>query len=151
MWMNYMDYTYDRCMYFFTDGQDARSNYFIDTDPLLQSIIGSAACTTGSGNNTIASSGSAATTSFRVMKGQFAVYPSITKGEINIDLNAARTGAIAINIYNQAGALVMKQQISVVEGMNTKTMDLSRLLNGIYILQLNQDNTRAVKKLIVQH
>jgi hypothetical protein len=47
--------------------------------------------------------------------------------------------------------LVMKQQLAVVEGMNTKTMDLSRLQNGVYILQLNQDNTKAVKKLIVQH
>jgi hypothetical protein len=35
--------------------------------------------------------------------------------------------------------------------MNTKTMDLSHLQNGVYILQLSQDNNRSVKKLIVQH
>lgn len=150
MWMNYMDYTDDRCMYFFTDGQDARADFFLDTDPQLQSIV-SSACTTTSANNIFVSSGSSATTSLRVGKGEFAVYPSLTKGEINIGLNAIRSGAVAVNIYNQAGALVMKQQITVVEGMNTKTMDLSRLQNGVYILQLNQDNTKSVKKLIVQH
>ncbi len=152
MWMDYMDYTDDRCMYFFSDGQVARADFFIDTDPQLQSIITSTACTAGPGNNTIVTSGGgSATISSRVVKGEFAVYPSLTKGQINIDMNAARSGAIAVNIYNQAGALVMKQQISVVEGMNTKTMDLSRLQNGVYILQLNQDNLKAVKKLIVQH
>ncbi len=151
MWMDYMDYTDDRCMYFFSDGQVARADFFIDTDPQLQSIIASTACTTGAGNTTVVSSASSAPSSSRVVKGEFAVYPSLTKGEINIDLNAVRTGAVVVNVYNQAGALVMKQQIAVVEGMNTKTMDLSRLQNGVYILQLNQDNAKSVKKLIVQH
>jgi hypothetical protein len=44
MWMNYMDYTDDRCMYFFSDGQASRADFFIDTDPQLNSIINSA-CT----------------------------------------------------------------------------------------------------------
>jgi hypothetical protein len=79
------------------------------------------------------------------------VYPSITGGAINIELNAAKNGMAGINIYNQAGALVMKQQTTLIQGMNTKTMDLSHLQNGVYILQLSQDNNRSVKKLIVQH
>jgi hypothetical protein len=151
MWMDYMDYTDDRCMYFLSDGQVARANYFIDTDPQLQSIINSTACTTGpSGNNLITSNNSGAISS-RITKENFSVYPSITGGAINIELNAAKNGMAGINIYNQAGALVMKQQTTLIQGMNTKTMDLSHLQNGVYILQLSQDNNRSVKKLIVQH
>src|SRR6266498_5232011 len=123
MWMDYMDYTDDRCMYFLSDGQVARGNFFIDTDPQLQSIV-STVCTTSPGNNTIVTAGSSVSNSSRVTKGAFAVYPSITTNTINIDLNAATSGLVLIKIYNQAGALVMKQQMAVVEGPNTKTMNL---------------------------
>jgi hypothetical protein len=40
----------DRCMYFFSDGQASRADFFIDTDPQLNSIIHSA-CTNARGNN----------------------------------------------------------------------------------------------------
>jgi hypothetical protein len=45
----------------------------------------------------------------------------------------------------------MRKQISVVEGMNTKTMNLGQLQNGMYILQLNQNNINSIGKLIIQH
>jgi hypothetical protein len=149
MWMDYMDYTDDRCMYFFSDGQVARSNFFIDTDPQLQSIV-SSACTAPSVNTTAVSQGKAAVAS-RMVTGEFAVYPSLSRGEITLDLNAGRSGAATVNIYNESGVLVMKKQISITKGMNTRTMDLSSLQNGVYILQLSQDNIKSVKKLIVQH
>jgi hypothetical protein len=151
MWMDYMDYTDDRCMYFLSDGQVARSNFFIDTDPQLQSIINSTACTTGPGNNNLTTSGNILANSSRIVSGGLALYPSVTRGVINIEWNTLTSGLAEINIYNQSGALVMKQQIAMIEGANTKTMNLSRLQNGVYILQLNQDNSRSVNKLIIQH
>src|SRR4030095_10757420 len=150
MWMNYMDYTYDRCMYFFTDGQDARANFFIDTDPQLQSITNSS-CTTIAATNHISVPGNSAVIDSRITSSDFAIFPSITSGPINLELNAGKTGLAEIKIYNQGGALVMRRQIPVVEGMNTKTMNLGQLQNGMYILQLSQDNIKSVKKLIVQH
>lgn len=150
MWMNYMDYTDDQCMYFFSDGQVARSSFFIDTDPQLQSIT-SSACTTPAVTTTLLSSAGTNSLSSRIAKGQFAVYPSLTKGQINIAINALRNGVATVKIYTQTGALVMKRQLAVEEGMNTKTMDLSALENGVYILQWSQDNAKSVKKLIVQH
>lgn len=149
MWMNYMDYTDDRCMYFFSDGQVARADFFVDTDPQLQSIITSN-CTTAV-SSSLTTVGSPATISARMVKGEFAVYPSVTSGEITVDVNAVRSGGVAVKIFNLAGALVMKQEISVVEGMNTKILELGQLQNGLYILQLSQDNAKSLKKVIVQH
>ncbi|HEV8286363.1 MAG TPA: M43 family zinc metalloprotease [Chitinophagaceae bacterium] len=151
MWMNYMDYTDDRCMYFHSDGQVARANFFIDTDPQLQSIVSSTCTTTASSNTIVSSSNATTSTLSRITNGEFAVYPSLTQGRINIELSADRNGIAMVNIYNVTGALMMKQQITVTEGMNIRTMDLNRLQNGVYILQLNRDNTKAIKKLVVQH
>jgi pregnancy-associated plasma protein-A/type IX secretion system substrate protein len=149
MWMNYMDYTDDRCMYFLTDGQVSRGDYFIDTDPQLQSIIISS-CTTIAGNTTAVSSASTATISAR-WQGEFFVYPSITSSRVNIQFNGVNNGVAEVNICNSAGALVMKQKLAVVEGPNTRTLDVARLRNGVYILQLNQRSTKSIAKLVVQH
>jgi hypothetical protein len=151
MWMDYMDYTDDRCMYFFSDGQVARANFFISTDPQLQTIVNSTACTSGPGNNKLITSNSPVINSTRIGKGDFAVFPTITSGYINIELNAAKNGLVEINIYNQSGIMMVKKNTVVTEGMNTNSMDISALSNGVYILALSQSGQRSVKKLIVQH
>lgn len=150
MWMNYMDYTDDRCMYFLTDGQVSRADYFIDTDPQLQSIV-SSSCTTITTNTTFVSSTNTGSSSFRTAMGEFAVYPSVTNSIVNIEFTGINNGAVEVDIYSTVGALVMRQRLAVAEGMNTKTMDLARLQNGVYILQLNQGSTKSIAKLIVQH
>lgn len=147
MWMNYMDYTYDRCMYFFTDGQDARADFFLDTDPLLQSITHSTCSSTlaKSSRSTIESAASLQ------IQNDFTLYPSITSGPINLEFTATKAGLVEISIYNQAGATVLKQQLPVTKGINARTINLSRLMNGLYIIQISQNNTKFVSKLVVQH
>ena len=152
MWMNYMDYTDDRCMYFFSDGQGVRADFFISTDPQLQTIVNSSACSTRPGNHQLVNtSGGVNTNSLRLVKGDFSIYPTLTTGAVNIELNAAKAGRADVTVYNQAGVVVMKQQLVTVEGSNTKQMDLGGLMNGMYIMQVNQDGRRSVQKLVVQH
>jgi len=147
MWMNYMDYTDDKCMYFFSDGQAARANFFMSTDPQLLTIVNSGACTTGPGNKLI----TAKQPSVKINNEDFALYPTITKGMINVEYSSANNGLAQLNIYNQSGMLVMKQQVAVVAGANSKQLDLGGLMNGFYLVQVNQNNRRMVQKIIIQH
>lgn len=149
MWMDYMDYTDDRCMYFFSDGQVSRADFFFDSDPQLQSIITSS-CTTTTTSTLLTSSGPS-TISGRTAGGEFNVYPSVTSGRVTIDFSTSENGVAEINVYNVSGALVIRQRIAVAQGMNAKTIDLSNVQNGVYILQLAAGDMRSVKKLILQH
>ena len=148
--MNYMDYTDDRCMYFFSDGQASRADFFIDTDPQLNSIINSA-CTnaTKGSNNDITITSTNAFNSARTIAGNISLYPTITSGELTLSLNDPTEGKVGINVYNQTGALMMKQQIFISNGKRYDQLDVSKLPNGIYFLEFTQALNKQTTKFIV--
>ena len=148
MWMNYMDYTDDRCMYFFTDGQAARASFFIDTDPQLNSIVNSA-CTNQTRNSITTISANDGLLR-KIDKSAISLYPSITTGRLTLEIENPQTGKAEINIYNQAGAFMMKQQVSIA-GKIVGQVDVSKLKNGVYYLELNQGGEKQTQKFIVQH
>lgn len=149
MWMNYMDYTDDRCMYFFTDGQSSRASFFIDTDPQLTSIVNSA-CTNTNKNDIITSSNKTVIPS-RVIVNDLILYPTVTSGQLNLSFANPVSEKAAISIYNQTGALMMKRQLFISNGKYIDQIDVSKLGNGIYFLELGQGANRQTKKFIVQH
>lgn len=151
MWMNYMDYTDDRCMYLFTNGQSARADFFMSSDPQLNSIINST-CDKRPGNvnkDLITSSNSNSSIS-RMNNPEFSLYPTITSAIITLDFNKTVEKKSFVNIYDQTGRLMMKQEV-LVSKSNTKAIDVSRLGNGIYFLQLNNGTDKTTRKFIVQH
>ena len=151
MWMNYMDYTDDRCMYFFTDGQATRASFFIDTDPQLSSIVSSACGATRQVSNDITSTSNYGGSSSRIMPANsFSLYPTITSGNLNLSFNNSQDGKADIGIYSQTGALIMKKQLNLA-GKTLNQIDVSRLGNGIYFLQLNNSTYKETQKFLVQH
>ena len=149
MWMNYMDYTDDRCMYFFSDGQASRADFFIDTDPQLNSIINSACTNTRGSNNDITITSNNTFNSARTIAGNISLYPTITSGQLTLAVGNSMEGKAGINIYDQAGALMMKQQIFISNGKRYDQLDVSKLPNGIYFVEFTQASNKQTKKFIV--
>lgn len=150
MWMNYMDYTDDRCMYFFTNGQGSRAGLFIDTDPQLSSIVSSACGTTRVADDITSTQGQAGPGSRTIIANNFSLYPTITSGQLNLSFDRMMGDRATISIYNQMGALVMKQQLNIA-GKTVEQLSVSRLGNGLYYLQLGKGATRETRKFVVQH
>jgi hypothetical protein len=138
-------------MYFFSDGQVSRANFFIDADPQLNSIINSTCTNTRENKNDITVSSNKTVNSSRTIAGNVSLYPTITSGQLTLSVNNPEQGKVDLNIYNQAGALMMKQQIFISKGKRYDQIDVSRLPNGIYFLEFSQAATNQAKKFIVHH
>jgi len=150
MWMNYMDYTDDRCMYFLSDGQVARADFFISSDPQLNSIINSTCSSLRNNNKDFITSTNSSSSISRMNNPSFTIYPTITSLFITLDFNKAGEKKSFVNIYDQTGRLMMKQEVLFSKG-STKEIEVSRLANGIYFLQLNNGTDKTTRKFIVQH
>ena len=149
MYMNYMDYTDDRCMYFFSDGQVSRANFFIDSDPQLTSIINSACGTTRQTNSDITNvSNPGFKSSRKLLTSDLIIYPTITTGQLTLSFSKTTVGKAEIHIYSQAGSLMMKKQMA---GKTVDQLDVSGLSNGIYFLEVSQGIIRQTRKFVVQH
>jgi len=151
MWMNYMDYTDDRCMYFFSDGQASRADFFIDTDPQLISIVNSECANTTGNRNDITVASNINSGSSKIIVADLLVYPTITSGQLNLSIANSISGKAEINIYNQTGVLMMKQQIIISSGKNIDQIAVGKLGNGIYFLEFGQGINRQTRKFVVQH
>lgn len=69
--------------------------------------------------------------------GDVSVYPNPTNGQLNISYNATTDGEYLISIFNIVGQVVYKQSYSNGVGLNTVRIDLSKFMQGVYMLELS--------------
>jgi len=70
----------------------------------------------------------------------FEIFPNpVTRGELNIDLKGSE--ATSLTIYNLLGQIVRK-------GGFEKTIDVSRLEEGIYIIEVQTETSKMIKRFI---
>ena len=138
-------------MYFFSDGQASRADFFIDTDPQLNSIVNSACTNARGSNNDITITSNSTFSSARTIAGNISLYPTITSGQLIMSVNNPADGKVGVSIYNQAGALMTRQQIFISNGKRYDQLDVSKLPNGIYFVEFIQASNKQTKKFIVHH
>jgi PKD repeat protein len=87
----------------------------------------------------------------QVLNEQVGMYPNPSSGSVNLIYPGCQDGYV-LTVYNSLGQAVYAQRISrdeAAQRTNTKTIDLSGLAEGIYVVTLDNNSTRVHKKLIL--
>lgn len=132
MFMNYMDYSDDRCLYMFTNGQNTRMNTAMTT--WYSDLLANAGnlCEAGVGI-------SSAPDDF-----QFSLYPNPNDGLLTLDMTGTRDlgSSIDLTIVDALGEIVYSRRIENPVGM-LHQIEMSNFNSGIYFVNLS--NTQFKK------
>ncbi|MEP6951229.1 MAG: T9SS type A sorting domain-containing protein, partial [Ginsengibacter sp.] len=80
------------------------------------------------------------------------IYPNpvIKDGRLSLELQDLQKDTYIMTMHNQQGQLVMKQVIEHGGGISVQPVTLQKITSGIYTIEVRNQNTRFVKKLIVE-
>lgn len=133
MFMNYMDYSDDDCLVFFTNGQKAR---------MLAILNGIRSALKTSNGLTPPMVGIQES----VLGGALLVYPNPSDAVLNIQLDRMQNAISDIRILDVSGRKV-KVENGILLGPSAHRMDVSQLSKGIYILEVESNNERVTRRI----
>jgi hypothetical protein len=133
MFMNFMDYTDDACMYMFTTSQKTRMW----------------ACLNGSRVSLQTSNACTPTGIEPILSGIFSIAPSPTSGAFTLDFGNVSPQKFDVLIYNILGEQVFAQHY---EGLNEAELHLDLQGNpaGIYLIEVRTPTARTTKKIVLE-
>jgi len=77
----------------------------------------------------------------------FKVYPNPTTGIVYLEISGGMNRDGEVVVTNLAGAEVFRKEI---KDENELQIDLSNLVNGIYLLKVSVDNQHTISKILVR-
>lgn len=130
MFMNYMDYSDDGCLFLFTAGQKQRA------DATLATIRTGLATSNGCGNATGISGPSASS---------FQFYPNPATDNVTVQFGDDET--YTVNIFDVNGKVVFTAE----NNKDKMSIPVSSWANGFYYAQFKNNKSTQTKKLVVRH
>jgi hypothetical protein len=79
----------------------------------------------------------------------FDLYPNPNQGQFNIKVVSAKPLVLNLEVYNNLGALLWKQEKVTVDGTYTTPVDLGNVANGVYMVSLRNTETNSVRKVVI--
>ena len=80
----------------------------------------------------------------------FELFPNPTDGKVNLVIDETLRGKAVIEVYNLLGERMMTKKIGKLQQGETLSLDLSRLVSGLYIIKLSSENGSCSKKVSVR-
>ena len=80
----------------------------------------------------------------------FSMYPNPATNQLTLLLDYFESATMNIEILDLSGRTVMNKMIRLNNGVNQKTINISQLTSGIYLMNLRNDNFSTTQKLIVR-
>ena len=68
------------------------------------------------------------------------IFPNPSRDNINVTLPAELEGKIMLSVYDEKGNFMFLKNVTKASGTSTSNMDISKLNNGFYLLQIAGDN-----------
>jgi hypothetical protein len=139
MYMNYMDFTDDRCMNMFTHGQNERMNALFAPGGPRYALLSTPALTSTPRPDTAST-----TTTPESDGGTVLVYPNPASDVIYIRVMAPLKPGLTAMLYNEMGQLVMTAPIS----QPVQQVRIAGLARGIYYVRTSDGSSAFISKLI---
>jgi hypothetical protein len=134
MWSNYMDYTDDACMYFFTTEQKIR---------MWGSLTGPRSSLLTSGGCVLAG-----VEDFKLTH-MFSVYPTPSQGQVTLDFGLAAPSDYDVTVYNTLGEIVKSQHIEMLSEQ-TFQLDLRDQAAGIYFVEVRNQSDKVTRRIVIE-
>jgi len=135
MYMNYMDYTDDACMYMFTAGQSTRMNGLLSTT--RASLLVSAGCIpVGIDEINLLS--------------RVNIYPNPSAGKVTIETHFPQASSLEIIVTDLPGKIVLSQREKNVTS-DRISISMEGIADGIYNLTLRTPAASCTQKISVIH
>ena len=78
-------------------------------------------------------------------------YPNPTSGKAMVTFNSDRTAKYSLKVVDMIGKVLISENVSVVEGYNTKEINLENVAKGIYLISVQTEGGNAqTLRLIVE-
>jgi hypothetical protein len=82
----------------------------------------------------------------------YTFYPNPARGNIlHVDYESANGGMLSIRVLNMLGVATVDKKFDLTRGMNNLSLDISRLMKGLYLLEIIDSPNRYVEKLVVEN
>jgi len=78
------------------------------------------------------------------------IYPMPATDVLNIDYFASADGTTSITIYDMMGRKMMQEIEEVREGQNNTVLNVTDLVAGTYVLEVNDGEYRSTRQVIIQ-